>query len=183
MTKAAKEKSEKKSTSAKAIKSTTKKAEEIIKQAQKKIKSTIEKISTEYKISEEEKLITENMHALVQKQNEFFLTNQTKDINWRKTQLTNLYNAITSHEKEIFDALRSDLFKSPYESYLAEVQLVLKEIQYLKSHLSKFSKPEHVHLGITQFPAHGKIYAEPYGIVLIMSPWNYPFLLTMEPSS
>src|SRR5574344_2388679 len=162
---ASKEKTEKKSTSvksAKTIKSTTKKAEEIIKQAQKKIKSTLEKISTENKISEEEKSITENMHALVQKQNEFFLTNQSKDVKWRKTQLTNLYNSIISHEQEIFEALRSDLFKSPYESYLAEVQLILKEIQYLKSHLSKFSKTKHVHLGITQFPANGKIYAEPY---------------------
>lgn len=184
MTAATKRKAESKSTSvksAKKIKSTTKKAEEIIKQAQKKIKSTIDKISTENKISEEEKSITENMHALVQKQNEFFLTNQTKDVKWRKTQLTNLYNAIISHEQEIFDALRSDLFKSPYESYIAEVQIVLKEIKYLKKNLSKFSKTKHVHLDITQFPAHGKIYAEPYGVVLIMSPWNYPFLLTMEP--
>src|SRR5574344_2222761 len=184
MTAATKRKAESKSTSvksAKKIKSTTKKAEEIIKQAQKKIKSTLEKISTENKISEEEKSITENMHSLVKKQNEFFLTNQTKDIKWRKTQLTNLYNAIISHEQEIFEALRSDLFKSPYESYIAEVQLVLKEIEYLRSHLSKFSKTQYVPLGITQFPAHGKIYTEPYGVVLIISPWNYPFLLTLEP--
>jgi len=121
------------------------------------------------------------MSILVEKQRAFFFTNQTKNIKWRKAQLCNLYDSIKKYENEIFDALRNDLFKSPFESYLVEIQLVLKEVDYLRKHISKWNKPRIILPSFAQFPSISKIFAEPYGVTLIMSPWNYPFLLTMEP--
>src|SRR5574344_747883 len=80
---------------------------------------------------------TEKMTLLVNKQNDFFLSGQTRSIEWRKKQLELLYNAISSHEQEIFDALKQDLSKSPFESYMSEIGLVLTEIKHMRNHISQ----------------------------------------------
>ncbi|NLZ89391.1 MAG: aldehyde dehydrogenase, partial [Clostridiales bacterium] len=84
-------------------------------------------------------------------------------------------------EDEIHDALKKDLGKSPYESYMCETGLVLSEISYMLRHTRRFAQRKTVYTPLSQFPSHSFKQAVPYGNTLIMSPWNYPFLLTMSP--
>lgn len=118
---------------------------------------------------------------ILNKQKEFFKSGQTKDYNFRKYQLKLLQSAILTNEKRIYDALYSDLGKIETESYMCEVGMVLAEIKYMLKHMKKFMKPKRVRTGIATFPGKGYSCPTPKGSVLIMSPWNYPFMLTMEP--
>ena len=88
---------------------------------------------------------------------------------------------IKNNEEAIIDALREDLGKSPFESYETEIGMVYQEISYMLKHLRRLSAPKRVGTPLSCFPAQSRIYPEPYGVVLIMSPWNYPFQLTMVP--
>ena len=81
----------------------------------------------------------------------------------------------------IMEALHKDLHKAPFEAYATEIGIVKEEIRYTLKHLRGWAKPKRVPTPITQFPSRSFIYSEPYGIVLIMSPWNYPFQLTIAP--
>lgn len=123
----------------------------------------------------------EKMSTLVQKQRDFFATGTTKSISFRKRQLTILYNTIKRHQNDILEALRLDLCKGKFEAFACEIGLTLSEISHVKRHLNKWSKPKSCHQPITTLLSSAKLYPEPYGVTLIMSPWNYPFLLTMEP--
>lgn len=114
-------------------------------------------------------------------QREFFNSSQSKDINYRKAQLHNLLKTIYKYEEDILLALKKDLSKSSFESYETEVGLVINELKFMIKNLRKFSKDAYVKTPIAHFPSRSKIYREPYGIVLIISPWNYPFQLTMMP--
>ena len=122
-----------------------------------------------------------NIAELVQIQKDYFNGGETLDINFRKNQLKKLYQAIADNQAEIFDALKADLNKPPFETYETEIGIVLEEIRYLISHLAKWAKPKHASMPLALFPAKGTMHFEPYGRVLIMSPWNYPFQLAMEP--
>jgi aldehyde dehydrogenase (NAD+) len=114
-------------------------------------------------------------------QKAFFRTRVTKDINFRKAQLRLLYNAVRSYEDEIYSALYKDFGKSEFESYSTETGLVLSEIRYQISHLNRWSRPKKLSGTLLDFPSSSKIYHEPYGQVLIIAPWNYPFQLAMTP--
>ena len=114
-------------------------------------------------------------------QNDFFDTGQSKDVNYRQAQLDTLYQAIKGARSEILSALRQDLSKSDYEGYMTEVGIVLDEIRYIKKHLAKWTKRRRVRTHLFQFPGSSYIYAEPYGVSLIISPWNYPFQLVIGP--
>jgi len=114
-------------------------------------------------------------------QRAYFQTGDTKDVEFRIRQLKKLYQWITVHEQEIMDALYMDLNKSNFEAYATEIGIVKEEIRYTLKHLRKWAAPKRVPTPITQFPSKSFIYPEPYGIVLIMSPWNYPFQLTIAP--
>lgn len=111
----------------------------------------------------------------------FFDTKTTFDVKYRINQLERLEEAINKYEVDILNALKLDLNKSPYESYLTEISTVLMEIKFIKKRLKKWTKPRKVKTPITHFPAKSYIYPEPYGVVLIISPWNYPFQLSMMP--
>lgn len=115
------------------------------------------------------------------RQGEFFAEGVTKDLAFRKRSLIKLRNAIKRCENEIFDALYRDLGKSNYEAYETEVGLVYSEITYMLKHLDKLAKPKRAVTPLSNFPSKSLIFREPYGSVLIMSPWNYPFQLTMVP--
>ena len=117
----------------------------------------------------------------VEKLREFYLTDQTKDLNFRKEQLKKLYAAIQKYENEIMEALKQDLNKAPFESYESEIGIVYGEIRYALRHLKGWAKTRRAGTSILHFPSKGRIYKEPYGVVLVMSPWNYPFQLTMVP--
>lgn len=114
-------------------------------------------------------------------QRAYFRQGECKNVEFRVRQLKNLYQWICGHEQEILDALYQDLNKSPFEAYAAEIGIVKEEIRYTLKHIRKWAAPKRVRTPITQFPAKSFIYPEPYGVVLIMSPWNYPFQLTIAP--
>ena len=114
-------------------------------------------------------------------QRDYFHTGETLDVNFRIRQLKRLYSAIKEHESEIADAINKD-FKKPYfESYATEIGLVLIEIRHMLRHLKHWSRPQTVRTPLSQFKAKSRIYYEPYGVTLIIAPWNYPFMLTMAP--
>ena len=119
--------------------------------------------------------------SMLHAQRAYFQTGDTKDVEFRIRQLKKLYQWITVHEQEIMDALYMDLNKSNFEAYATEIGIVKEEIRYTLKHLRKWAAPKRVPTPITQFPSKSFIYPEPYGIVLIMSPWNYPFQLTIAP--
>ncbi len=119
--------------------------------------------------------------ALLQEQRLFFASQQTKPIAFRAAQLRALLGWIKTHEDDILAALQQDLGKHPYEGYLTEVVVVKHEISYLLRHLRGWTRPRRVPCAIGQIPGRCRVYPEPFGAVLILSPWNYPFQLTLLP--
>ena len=118
---------------------------------------------------------------LLQQQKEYFSTGATLPISFRIAMLKKLYNAIQEKEAEITKALYNDLGKSEFESIMCEVGMTLHEISFMIKHLKGWAKPKRVKTPLAQFPAKSYTLASPYGSVLIMSPWNYPILLTLGP--
>lgn len=119
--------------------------------------------------------------STITKQREFFASGVTLDRTYRETALAMLYDAVQSHEDEIADALREDLGKCAYESYLCETGMVLSAISYLRKNLRRLMRPRRTMAGFAQFPGHGELRRMPYGTALIIAPWNYPILLSLEP--
>ncbi len=122
-----------------------------------------------------------NIEKAVANQRAFFYTNKTLPLSYRHAALEKLQHAIKAHEQDIYAALHTDLNKSPTESYMCEIGLTLSELSYIKKHLNGWAKKHCVRTPLTQFHAKSFTLQQPYGVVLIMSPWNYPFLLAMEP--
>ncbi len=122
-----------------------------------------------------------NIDNLILNQRNYFASGATLSVDFRVAMLKKLYSAIKSNETEISDALKADLGKSEYEGYMCEIGLTLAEISYMLKNIHKLSKPQRVRTPFSQFPSKSYIMTVPYGNTLIMSPWNYPFLLTVEP--
>lgn len=118
---------------------------------------------------------------MLRAQRAYFRRGECKDVEFRIRQLKRLYQWICEHEQEIMDALYQDLNKSPFEAYATEIGIVKEEIRYALKHIRRWAAPRRVRTPITQFPSRSFIYPEPYGVTLIMSPWNYPFQLTVAP--
>ena len=118
---------------------------------------------------------------LVEKQKEFFNTGKTRNIGFRIKSLIALEKAIIKNENNIYEALKSDLNKSFSESLITEVGIVKEEIRRAIANVEIWQRPKKVKMPISHFPATGKVYREPYGTALIISPWNYPFQLAMMP--
>ena len=123
----------------------------------------------------------EEIQALLKSQREFFDSGKTLNVKFRIQMLKNLHKVIKKYENEINDALKSDLGKSAFEGFMCEIGLSLTEISYLIRHTKKFAKRKIVYSPIAQFASVSYKQNSPYGNTLIMSPWNYPFLLTIEP--
>ena len=124
---------------------------------------------------------TTDIRNLLKAQRNYFDSGQTKDIAFRKKMLQTLYTILHDNEKKILEALKQDLSKSVYEGYMTEFGLTLHEIRFVLKKLTRWARPRRVRTHYLQFPASSTIYPEPYGISLIISPWNYPCLLTMAP--
>ena len=122
-----------------------------------------------------------NIEQTVEAQRDFFSTGKTFDIKYRLEALDKLKNAIKKHETELLEAIKMDLGKSASESYMCEVGLTLAEITHFRKHLRSWAHTRRKCTPLTNFHAKSMIVQEPYGVVLIMSPWNYPVLLTLEP--
>ena len=121
------------------------------------------------------------IHELVELQRRDFLSGRRDPVERRIDQLEALQKTITRREEQICAALERDLGKCPEEAYMTEIGMVQSEITHALRHLAKWSRPKKVHTPLAHFPASSYILKEPYGVVLIMAPWNYPFQLTMNP--
>ena len=118
---------------------------------------------------------------LVERQRAFFRTGVTRPLDYRYGALGLLKKAIQENERRIAEALFSDLHKDPLESYMCETGLVLDEIGYHMKHLAGWMKEKRVRTPLAQFRSKSFVSPEPYGVVLIMAPWNYPLQLCLEP--
>ena len=118
---------------------------------------------------------------IICQQREFFNTGKTKDIGFRITQLKNLQKAVIDHEAAIIAALKVDLHKPEFETYSTEIALCKKEINYALKQIANWTKLQKANIPLEQLPGFGRIYPEPLGVVLIISPWNYPFQLIIAP--
>ena len=121
------------------------------------------------------------MHDIVAKQRLFFQTHVTRDVEFRIRALKNLQKTIREWEPRISEALHADLGKCASEGYMCEIGLVLGSIRDTLRNIRKWSKPRRAAAGLAHFPSSCRVEADPYGVVLIMSPWNYPVLLFLDP--
>ena len=121
------------------------------------------------------------IQELVSAQRAFFRTGATRELSFRKEALAKLKGAIQAREGELLAALRADLGKSDAEGYLCEVGLTLAELSFVERHLARWARERRVGTPLALFPARSTLIPEPYGVALIMSPWNYPLLLTLDP--
>ncbi|MBQ8399711.1 MAG: aldehyde dehydrogenase [Clostridia bacterium] len=126
-------------------------------------------------------MTTNEIQSLLEKQQEYYRSGATLPVSFRIAQLKKLYALIKKYEAEINEALTTDLGKSSYEGFMCESGMVLSEISYMIRHTKKFAKRKTVQTPLAQFASHSYKQPVPYGNVLIMSPWNYPFLLTLDP--
>lgn len=118
---------------------------------------------------------------LLDKQREFYKSGATIPVSYRITQLEKLYATVVEKEADISRALTSDLGKSHYESFMTEIGMTLSELSYMIRHTKKFARARKVRTPLAQFAARSFTQPVPYGNTLIMSPWNYPFLLSIAP--
>jgi aldehyde dehydrogenase (NAD+) len=123
----------------------------------------------------------ENFASLLNKQKDFFLSGVTKNIDFRIETLRKLKSIIKDHEQEILDAIYHDLHKTTMDGYATEIAGLYNEINYAISNIHKWAKEEKVKTPSFLFPSKSYVYRQPYGSVLIIAPWNYPFQLLMLP--
>ena len=121
------------------------------------------------------------LEQLVAKQRDYFAKGETLSVEKRLQALERLEKALRNGEEELCRAMKADLGKSRTEGYMCEVGLTLSELGYVKRHLRSWSRDRRVRTPLAQFHARSFTVQEPYGVVLVMSPWNYPVLLTLEP--
>lgn len=118
---------------------------------------------------------------ILQQQNHFFSSGKTIPAEFRLKQLESLKEAMIRHEADLAAALKEDLGKSRMESYMCEIGLTLSELTWMQKHLRSLMRSKRVSTPVAQFAAKSFRSPSPYGTVLIMSPWNYPVLLTLDP--
>ncbi|MGM7702716.1 aldehyde dehydrogenase [Pseudalkalibacillus sp. Hm43] len=123
----------------------------------------------------------QNIEQILHLQKEYFFTGETKSETFRLNQLEKLKAAIQRYEREIIEALKTDLNKSEFESYSTEIGMLYKEIGFTMKKLKNWMKPEKVKTPLTHFGTKSYIHPEPYGVALIIAPWNYPFSLQISP--
>ena len=123
----------------------------------------------------------ETIIKLLDKQRTFFATNKTKDVEFRLEQLERLKKIVLENQNRIQDALWVDLHKSPEESYLTEINIVLNEVDNHIKNLKKWTKPTSVSTPFYLRPSSSEVIYEPLGVSLIVAPWNYPFQLLFNP--
>jgi len=122
-----------------------------------------------------------DLDEIMKKQRQFFATGATKDVKNRLKHLKKLKQAIKDNESAICDALSSDFGKAPFETYISEIGTILVELGHTISHLKCWSKVKRGKTPMSHLPGKSRVYAEPYGTVLVIAPWNYPFNLAMAP--
>jgi aldehyde dehydrogenase (NAD+) len=122
-----------------------------------------------------------DLSSIVAHQRQYYDSGSTRDISFRRQRLLELKAAVAVREDKILAALKADLGKSAYEGYASEIGIVLKDIRFTLKYLRSWTNPRKVRTPLICFPSTSVVYAEPYGVVLIISPWNYPFQLSLAP--
>ncbi|MEM9089881.1 MAG: aldehyde dehydrogenase [Cyanobacteria bacterium P01_F01_bin.53] len=126
--------------------------------------------------------IRQQVQAILAAQRSYFATGKTRSLSFRRTQLKRLAAKISAAQPEIYAALKLDLGKPDVEAFLGELAIVLGDIKYALKHLASWCEPRRLAVLPLPFqPATGKIVPEPLGVVLVISPWNYPFQLALGP--
>ena len=118
---------------------------------------------------------------ILERQRKFFASGATRPESFRRDVLARLRRMLEEHEEDIQKALYEDLGKSPMESYMAEIGMVKSELGYMERHLHRLMKKRRAATPLAQFASSSYMVPEPYGNVLVMSPWNYPLLLSLDP--
>jgi aldehyde dehydrogenase (NAD+) len=118
---------------------------------------------------------------IIERQKQYFESGITLDVNFRLDALKRLKALLINHETDFYEALRADFNKPEFETYASENGLVLQDIGIMIRNLKKWSRPKHVYTSMLHWPARSYFFKEPYGRVLIISPWNYPFQLLFMP--
>jgi len=118
---------------------------------------------------------------IISNQGKFFKSQKTKDLDYRLSLLRALKVEILANEQAVIDALNKDFKKSEFEGYLSEFGIVISELNLAIKNLKRWAKPKRITSSLLTFPSKDYLYQDPYGTVLIIAPWNYPFLLAMEP--
>ena len=126
-------------------------------------------------------MTSQQIQTLLEQQRKYYKSGATIPVKFRIAQLKKLYAAVKKYEAEVNEALKTDLGKSHYEGFMCESGMVLSEISYMIRHTKKFAKRKTVYTPLAQFASHSYKQPVPYGNTLIMSPWNYPFLLSIDP--
>lgn len=121
------------------------------------------------------------IEQVMELQRQFFGYGATKTYGFRMAALCRLERAIEEYEEKLQEALHTDLHKSSSESYMTEIGMTKAEIKFAKKNLATWMCPKKAMTTLSQFPARARIIPEPYGVTLIMAPWNYPVLLCLEP--
>ena len=121
------------------------------------------------------------LDSLIKKQRDYYKTGESRSIAFRRDMLTRLKNAVIGNEEKILAALTEDLRKPAFESYTSEIGFIITEIKIALKNLNKWTRDKKVRGNILIFPSRNYIVSEPYGVALIIGPWNYPFQLTLAP--
>ncbi|HLS67382.1 MAG TPA: aldehyde dehydrogenase [Pseudogracilibacillus sp.] len=121
------------------------------------------------------------MEKIVERQRQFFYSNETKSYSFRKRQLQTLHQMMKKHERAFLRALRNDLQKSEHEAFTTELGIIHQELRYVMNNLSKWMKRTNVSAPFTHQGTKNYIHYEPYGVTLIIAPWNYPVQLAIVP--
>ena len=130
---------------------------------------------------EENRRIIMEAKLIIENQRQYFQTRATRDIELLKSRLIKLRVEILKREDAIYEALYKDFKKSKFETYFSEIGIVISEIDATLKHINTWSKPKKVRASGLNFPSRDYIYSEPYGCVLVIAPWNYPFQLAIAP--
>ena len=122
-----------------------------------------------------------DVEAQAQRMREFFRMGATLDVDFRRQALVKLKAYLKANEERILAALTADLGKSPFEGYATELGIVYDEINTCLKHLNSWARPRRVRTPLVHFHSTSKVYPSPLGVVLVLSPWNYPVQLALVP--